>query len=59
MSDEELGWRLEAGLRQLSEADMLAMAQEYPHFFTPKVLEKQMARWRELHGGALGDRVPG
>jgi len=44
MSNEELARRIEAALRQMSEEDVRAMAQEYPHFFTPKVLEKELER---------------
>ncbi len=52
MSDEDLERRLEAVLRQMSEADVRAMAREYPDFFTPEVLEEELACWRELHGGS-------
>ncbi len=50
MSDAELERRLEAVLRQMSEEDVRAMAREHPDFFTPEVLEKELACWRELHG---------
>jgi len=48
MSDEELARRIDAILRKMSEEDMRAMAREYPDFFTPEVLEKELERWREL-----------
>ena len=59
MSGEELERRLEAVLREMSEEDVRKMAREYPHFFTPEMLEKELARWRELHGGGVGDCLPG
>lgn len=49
MSDEELERRSEECLREMSEEDVRAMAREYPDFFTPDVLEKDLARWRALH----------
>ena len=47
-------WRLserrsEAILREMSEEDDRAMAQEYPDLFTPEVLENEQARWRKVH----------
>ena len=48
MSDEELEQRLDAVLRKMSEKDVRVTAREYPDFFTPDVLEKELARWREL-----------
>ncbi len=59
MSDQEIERRLEAARRQMSERDMRAMAREYPHFFTEEVLEKELARWRELHGGGGVNCLPG
>jgi len=49
MSDEELERRSEAALRKMSQEDVRAMAREYPDFFTPEVLEKEVARWRKVH----------
>ncbi|MGH8575580.1 MAG: hypothetical protein ACREXJ_01410 [Gammaproteobacteria bacterium] len=54
MSDEELDRRLEAVLRKMSEEDVRAMAREYPDFFTPEVLEEELACWRELHRAGFG-----